>query len=87
MTKEQLDVIVGLIAGTQTAIIVLAAALKHNGVPLDLGALAAHFDRSAEAVPTGARNQKLISMVLRHVATGLRDPGVNPAEEISRLLH
>ena len=84
MTKEQLDVIVGLIMGTEVAIMALVDALKNGGVQIDKGEIAAHFDRSAVA---NESDQKLVAMVLRHIASGLRHTETNAADEISRLLH
>ncbi len=87
MTKEQLDVIVGLIAGTQAGVIALVGALKKTGAIQDIEAIAGEMERAGAAVDVGVRNRELIQMALRHIATGLRDPRLNPAEEISRLLH
>ncbi len=84
MTKEQLDVIVGLITGTEVAILALVDALKLTGLSIDKSAIAAHFERSAMA---NEGDQKLTAMVLRHVASGLRQGGIDPSAEISRLLH
>lgn len=87
MTKEQLETIAGMIAGTQMAIVTLVDVLKNCGVSIDRSEVAAHFDRDAIGLSAEMRNRELVAMVLRHTAIVLRGDKVNSAEEISRLLH
>lgn len=88
MTKEQLDVIVGLLAGMQTAIVHLSniICVRTGVTPEDL---ATSFEETAEAIPAEARNRELIQLALRQVAAGIRGSGAGPEWErlISRLLH
>ena len=88
MTKEQLETIVGLIAGAEFAMIAIIGALKEAGVVTSVGAIATHIERSAASVPAEVRNRELIQVVLRHVSIGLRHSNlIESSDEIGRLLH
>ncbi|MEX0732880.1 MAG: hypothetical protein WED00_05865 [Aquisalimonadaceae bacterium] len=87
MTKEQLEVIVGLVAGVETAIVTLAKGLEAQGVIRDSQSLVTLFEDQAAALPNDVRNKELIALVLKHVATGLRGEGHDPGPEIARQLH
>lgn len=87
MTKQQMETIVGLIAGVELAITTFAHALRDRGLIADLEPIAAYFDKALAQIGTGVRNQKEISVALSHVASGLRREGLNPAEDLHRQLH
>lgn len=88
MTKEQLETIVGLIAGMQTAVVHLSnvMCLRTGITPDDL---ARSFEETGAAIPEGARNRELMQLVLRQVAAGIRGSGAGAEWErlVSRLLH
>ncbi|AYR25781.1 hypothetical protein [Herbaspirillum rubrisubalbicans] len=71
MEKQQLDKLVGLIGGCETAIVTLADCLHKAGV-LDKEALSAHYDATAHALPQEIPHREVIQMVLGHIARGLR---------------
>lgn len=88
MTEKQLQVIVGLMAGMQTAIVHMANVLAEHA-KISHEDLAASFETTAEGVPPEAMNQALIQLALRQVASGIRDSAAGPEWEalMSRLLH
>ncbi|VVD74626.1 hypothetical protein PHO31112_00770 [Pandoraea horticolens] len=87
MTKEQLNVIVGLLAGTQTAVVTLADYLSKSGV-LSKSDLAQHFSATVTGLPEEMNNRALIAMVLRQISDGLNAVQDQTAEDqIRKLLH
>lgn len=87
MTKEQLEVIIAVIAGTQAGIVALVGALKTAGAIGDVETIAAQIERSAAAVGADVKNREVIQMTLRHLVSGLRGRKTDADEEIRRLLH
>ena len=87
MTKEQLDAIVGLLVGTQTAIVTLSDYLSKTGV-LNKDELSTHFSATADLLPSDLQNRSLIAMILRQVSSGIASTQENnPEAEIRQLLH
>lgn len=88
MNKEQIEAIVGLLSGMQTAIVHLS-----NVICIRTGAtqedLATSFEETAEAIPAEVRNRELIQISLRQVAAGIRNSGAGAEWEqlVSRLIH
>lgn len=87
MNDAQLQAIVGLMGGFQAALVILVKALQEQGAINDLERLTEAFERQASSLPEETTNRDMIVMVLRHVVTGLRDPGHDSSAEIERLLH
>lgn len=88
MTEQQLKVIVGLMAGMQTAIVHMANVLAEHA-KINHEDLAASFESTAEAVPVEVQDRQMIQIALRQVAAGIRNSAAGPEWEqlISRLLH
>ena len=88
MTKEQLEIIVGLFAGVQTALVHLVNTLDSKGV-LARGEIAASFRDTANAVPAEVRNREQVVLVLNQLARGIESSNYGPelVAEIKRLLH
>lgn len=87
MTKEQLNVIVGLLAGTQTAVVTLADYLSKTGM-LSKPDLAKHFSTTATGLPEEMHNRALIATVLQQISDGLNAVQDQTAEDqIRKLLH
>ena len=87
MTPQQLQAIVGLMAGMQTAIVHLYNALcAKTGISQE--DLATSFEETAAAIPAEMTNREAIQVVLRQVASGIRNSGAGKEWEqlISRLL-
>ncbi|MDD5391162.1 MAG: hypothetical protein PHD37_17635 [Gallionellaceae bacterium] len=88
MTEKQLQVIVGLLAGMQTANVHLANVLCHKtGISHD--DLASSFEETAEAIPASVANRELMQIVLRQISSGIRNAGAGGDfhELMHRLLH
>ncbi len=86
MTKEQLQIVVGLITGCQTAMITMADHLSRLDV-LDKAALADHFENTAAAIPEATQQRELIALVLRQVAQGMRSVKASDPDAIQKLFH
>lgn len=88
MDKAQLETVVGLLSGMQTAVVHLSNVLcLHTGItPEDL---ATSFEETGAAIPAEVRNRELLQIVLHQVASGIRGSGAGAEWErlISRLLH
>jgi hypothetical protein len=86
MTKQQLELIVGMIAGLELAIVHVCRVLESKGVAADL---APSFLATADALAPNVRNREQIAMVLRHIAGGLRsaDAPSGFGEELRKLLN
>lgn len=90
MTKEQLEIIVSLLAGQQAAIVHLSVKFAEHA-SLDKADLAESFRRTAELLQQETRNIEIIKMVLNQIASGINTS--NPeskqdvAEQIKSLLH
>lgn len=83
MNKEQMDTVVGLLSGMQTAVVHLSNVLcVHTGVSPD--DLATSFEETGEAIPADVKNRQLLQLVLRQVAAGIR--GSAAGEEWERLV-
>lgn len=88
MNQQQLNVIVGLLAGMQTAIVHLSNVVAEN-TGVNREDLATSFDATAEAIPAEVNNREFLQLSLRQVASGIRNSGAGKEYEqlISRLLH
>lgn len=88
MTDKQLEVIVGLMAGMQTAIVHMANVLAKSA-NINHEDLATSFEETAEAIPAEVKNRALLQIALRQVASGMRNSGAGPEWDalMSRLLH
>lgn len=88
MTEQQLNVIVGLVAGMQTALVHLSNVVaRHGGISPE--ELAGSFEATAEAVPAETLNRALIQMALQQIASGVRSSNAGPEFEtlMRKLLH
>jgi len=88
MTKEQLETLVGLLSGMQTAIVHLSNIVaKQSNIPLD--DLANSFVQVGENIPLDVPNRHLIQLALKQVASGIQSSSGNGgwSDELSRLLH
>jgi hypothetical protein len=70
MTKAQLEMIAGMIAGVEFALVHVCKTLHANGLTPDF---APSFLATAEALPADVRNRDQIAMVLRHIAGGIQN--------------
>jgi len=88
MTKEQMNVITGLIGGLELAIVHLAN-LQAKSMGITAEAMAASFESTAEATPESVQNHKLIQAVLNQIAAGVRGTGAGQEFDalMNRLLH
>lgn len=70
MTKEQLELIVALLAGHQAATVHLSllVAKKHG---IDTNEMAESFRRTAELLGDHIQNKKIIALVLNQIASGI----------------
>lgn len=88
MTKEQLQVITGLLTGMQAATVHLANVIcQQTGVsPEDL---AESFESTSEAIPQDAANREPIQLVLRQIAAGIRNSNASYDWQslVDRMLH
>lgn len=88
--RTQADVVAGLVAGIELAVVHLARTLAARG-GVQPEALAASFEATAAALGDDVRNADLMRLSLRAIAAGVRsgrdgdDGGM--AEAVSRLLH
>lgn len=87
MTQQQLDTIVGLVAGLEFALVHVIKAMREAGGISDTAPIAAYLEAQAQALPDHMRNSAVTKIVVRHIVTGLRHPDSDSAEEIGRLLH
>jgi len=88
MNKEQMEIIVGLLCGMQSAIVHLSNVIcLHTGT--DKEDLATSFEEAATAIPAEAQNQPLIQLALQQVAAGIRHSGAGEewGKLMSRLRH
>lgn len=88
MTKEQLEIIVGLIAGVQTAVVHMVSVLDTKGVAAK-GEMADSFRGTAASVPPSVPSQAVIAMVLNQIASGIDQSGTHDESvaAIRKLLH
>ena len=88
MTEKQLDTIIGLIAGLQTAVVHLSNTLVAH-TDLSRAAIAQSFVATAENVPEQARNRALIQLTLRQIASGIESSNMGDEADLQlrRLLH
>ena len=86
MNKQQLDTVVGLIGGCETALITMADYLSSLNL-LDKQALANHFDATATNLDANIQHRHLLEMVLRQVASGLRSTSASDQSSIQALFH
>lgn len=86
MEQQQFEIIAGLIAGCEAAMITMADHLSRLNV-LDKAALADHYDATAAALDENIKQRQLIQMVLRQVAQGLRALKPNDPDAIQKLFH
>lgn len=76
MEPKQLETIIALIAGVQTAVVHLSNVVAHkHGIPLD--ALADSFERAGEDLGMETASRETIIRVLHQIAEGIRT--VNPS--------
>jgi hypothetical protein len=86
MTKEQLEIIVGLFAGMETAIAHLVNSLESLHVISSVD-IAASLRSTADTLPPERRNREHIALVLRQIALSIeKEPGAL-GDQIRRLLH
>ncbi|WP_157662640.1 hypothetical protein [Sulfuriferula sp. AH1] len=88
MTENQLKVIVGLMAGMQTATVHLANVLcLQTGISHE--DLATSFEKTSESIPQDVANRELIQLSLRQVASGIRNSAAGDDWQmlLSKLLH
>jgi hypothetical protein len=88
MNEQQLNVIIGLFAGVQTAVVHLANLLAVNAnIPREN--VAASFSETARSLPPDIANRELTALVLRQISAGIQNSALNAdaANEIRRLLH
>jgi len=88
MNDKQLQVIVGLMAGMQTALVHMANVVAHHA-NVSHEDLATSFEETGAAVPDEVRNREMIQLVLRQVASGIRGSAAGQEWDtlISRFLH
>ncbi len=88
MNPQQLQVIVGLMAGMQTAIVHLSNMLSYK-TGISREEMAISFEETAAAISAEVNNRELMQLALRQVALGIRNSGAGEEWEqlISRLLH
>lgn len=88
MTDKQLQTIVALLAGTQLAIVHLSNTLCQKG-GINHDDLAQSFEQTGENIPESVANRELQQMILKQIASGIRNSSAGPDYEslIQRLLH
>jgi hypothetical protein len=86
MTPQQLEIITGLIGGCEIALVTMADYLAKLDL-LDKEALANHFNATASGLAEDIRARKIIEMVLRQIANGLRSTQDVDQASIRNLFH
>lgn len=90
MTKEQLEIIVAMLAGQSAAIVHLSMKVAKIG-GLDKNELADSYRKTANLLPEGARNREVIALALNQIAKGMKtaQPGSTKdvTDDIRQMLH
>jgi hypothetical protein len=87
LEDKQLETIIGLFAGMQTALVHLCKTLENKGVATS-AELQQSFEATANALPEDLANRQLAQVVLRQIAAGLASPMSAPPEDgIRKALH
>lgn len=89
MEKAQMEVIVGLFAGLQTAIVHMCKLMESNGLASS-EQLAQSFRGTAEGLPDTVHLRPLVQLVLMQIASGIASTQPmeqDAADQIRELLH
>lgn len=88
MDEKQLQTIIALMTGMQTSIVHLSNIIASTS-KISHEDIAASFEETADLIPDPANNKPVIQLVLRQVASGIRNSqaGEEWNDLISRLLH